>query len=249
MGGLIEAFRRLQSVELKLAVIRREKDARQRRVDAQRKIVKKFEDRFAEEKKAHRERQVQLDSVQLDIATREDSVAKHRTALNKAKTNKEYATILTAMNTEKADNTKLEAEVLKGMEDVQTIELRIKEIEADREKQNLLLLQAEQALSNYENQHKADWDRLMGERSIAAAGMDPEALAAFIRTAEANDGEAMALVVKMHPKRDEWACSGCNMKVTLQVVNALQTRDELQLCPVCGRVLYYEPDAKPRAKA
>jgi predicted nucleic acid-binding Zn-ribbon protein len=53
----------------------------------------------------------------------------------------------------------------------------------------------------------------------------------------------------MHPKRDEYLCSGCNMKVTLEVINALQTRDELQTCKVCGRILYWEAPEKQRARA
>ncbi len=248
MGGTVEAFRRLQAVELKLAVIRREREARSRRVESQRKVVKKAEDKLLEEKKNHREKQVQIDAVQLEVSSREDSVSKHRLALNKAKTNKEYATILTAMNTEKADNSKLEEEILKGMEELQTIDQRIAACEADRDKQLQLAAAAEKSLAEYEAQTKAEWDRLQADKSAAAAGLSQEALASFTRTAERHDGEAMAPVVKLHPKREDWACGGCNMKITLEVVNALQTKDDMQVCKVCGRVLYYEADAKPKSK-
>lgn len=246
MGGTIEAFRRLQAVELKLAVIRREREARARRIESQKKVAKKAEDRLLEEKRLRQQRQAHLDGIQLEVSTREESVAKHRTALNKAKTNKEYASILTAMNTEKADNTKLEEEILKGMEELQTIDQRIAQYEADLNKQLLLVAAAEKAYQDYEAQTAAEWSRLQGEKATASTGLSPEALASFTRTAERNDGEAMAAVVRPHPRRDEWACSGCNIKVTLEVVNALQTRDDIQMCKVCGRVLYFEAESKSR---
>jgi predicted nucleic acid-binding Zn-ribbon protein len=246
MGGTVEAFRRLQAVELKLAVIRREREARTRRIEAQKKVAKKAEERLQDEKRQRRERQVQIDGVQLEVSTREESVAKHRVALNKAKTNKEYASILTAMNTEKADNTRLEEEILKGMEEIQAFDQRIAQYEADLHKQIQLVAAAEKALQEYESLTAEEWTRLQGEKVAASAGLSPDALASFTRNAERHDGEAMAAVVRLHPKRDEWACSGCNIKVTLEVVNALQTRDDIQVCKVCGRVLYFDADAKAR---
>ena len=49
----------------------------------------------------------------------------------------------------------------------------------------------------------------------------------------------MAAVTRMHPRREHFICSGCKINVTLDVVNSLQTRDEVQLCPSCGRILYF----------
>ncbi len=36
------------------------------------------------------------------------------------------------------------------------------------------------------------------------------------------------------------SCGGCNMKVALEIINALQSRDEIQTCSACGRLLYLE---------
>ena len=53
----------------------------------------------------------------------------------------------------------------------------------------------------------------------------------------------MAAVSRLRPKRDDYTCEGCNMGVTLEIVNSLQTRDEIQLCGVCRRILYLETSA------
>jgi predicted nucleic acid-binding Zn-ribbon protein len=39
---------------------------------------------------------------------------------------------------------------------------------------------------------------------------------------------------------EEYNCAGCNMKVTLEIVSALSSRDDIQLCGSCGRILYLE---------
>ena len=57
----------------------------------------------------------------------------------------------------------------------------------------------------------------------------------------------MAPVTKLHPKREEYACTGCNLNVTLEVVNVLHKGDELQLCSSCGRVLYLETEPVGRS--
>ena len=72
-------------------------------------------------------------------------------------------------------------------------------------------------------------------------------LSTFQRACERHDGEAMAIVERVHPKRSEYVCSGCNMSVTLEIVNALQSRDEIQTCQICSRILYIESPASAMA--
>ncbi len=50
----------------------------------------------------------------------------------------------------------------------------------------------------------------------------------------------MAQVLKSHPKREEYICDGCNMSIPVEAVNSLMTKDELQQCQICGRILYLE---------
>ena len=72
--------------------------------------------------------QMDADRINLDLKEKEAQVEKLRTALNTAKTNKEYAAILTQINTFKADNAKLEEEVLKIMQDVDAVKAQAEKI-------------------------------------------------------------------------------------------------------------------------
>jgi predicted nucleic acid-binding Zn-ribbon protein len=85
--------------------------------------------------------------------------------------------------------------------------------------------------------------QLQAERAEAAEGVPPTVLQTFERVSERYDGEAMAMVVRTNPRREEFICQGCNMTVTLEKVNALITRDEVQQCQTCGRLLFLEQAA------
>ncbi len=248
MGQTLEALHRLQVVELQLAEVRRDREGRAQRVETHQRLIKKIDERLQQHRQVIRERQIKLDTLQLETASREDAVSRHRQALNKAKTNKEYAAILTAMNTEKADTAKQEAEVIKLMDEVQSLKDESAKIEAEKAKALEDLARVEKTLNDFDETSTSHRNDLQAQRDALAATIDPVILGTFNRVAEHHDGQAMAPIGKMHPKREEYLCSGCNMKVTLEVINALQTRDELQICRVCGRILFWESPEKQRAR-
>jgi predicted nucleic acid-binding Zn-ribbon protein len=75
-------------------------------------------------------------------------------------------------------------------------------------------------------------------RSAAARNLDAKARELFNRISERYEGEVMAKVVQVHPRRQEFLCEGCNMSLAAERANALLTRDELITCDNCGRILY-----------
>ena len=240
MGQVLTALHRLQAVELQLAEIRREHEAKARRVAYYQRLVHEAEEKLAKQRTAVQQRQVRLDVLQLDVTSREESINKHRQALNRAKTNKDYAAILTAMNTEKADVAKIETEVLQLMEEIQTLKDEAVNFEEERAKVMENVARAEASLREFDAKVQPQRIDLDAQRDECAQHLEPTTLAAFTRVAEHHDGQAMVSIARLHPKRDEYVCLGCNLKITLEVVNALQTRDDIQICKACGRILYLE---------
>jgi len=238
MGELLDALRRLQEVERQLAELRRGEEKRKRQIQLQKRQIAKSTE-FIHQKQAElRQNQMEVDRLELDLKSREDSLAKHRAALNKAKTNREYATILTAINTEKVDSAKLEARELQIMSSVDGVKAAIGQNQEQLLTLNQRLAEAERQLQEYIEGIRGQRSTLEAERDRVAEAIPPATLATFARVAEHHDGEALAEIVRLHPKRDEFACAGCHMKVTLEIVNALQSRDEMQSCDACGRLLY-----------
>ncbi len=250
MGALLEQLRRLQAVELQLAANRRNRETKTRHIEIARRQLHQIDEKLQQNHAKAREVQMKIDSLSLDVATQEESISRHRQGLNKAKTNKEYAAILTAMNTEKADSSKLENTVLQHMEELARVKSEGATIEGERVKIAEHAAAADAGLKTFDDQSAQELQRLQGEREAIAAKIHLQAVEVFNRVAQRHEGEAMAAVNKLRPKRDEWSCGGCNMKVTLEVVNGLQTRDEIQTCKVCGRILYLDvPVAAKPARA
>ncbi len=247
MGVILDELLRLQAVEMQLATIQRNRDSREDQVEARRRQVRRTDEKLQENHRKVRDCQMRLDALSLEVTMREEAVGKHRQALNKAKTNKEYAAILSAMNTEKADNTKLETGVLQLMEELQKLKAEGATIETEKAKLLEQAAAAEEALKTFDAQSKRERDELQTGREAFAGKLTAAAIDVFDRVAQRHEGEAMAPVTKLRPKRDEWACGGCNMKVALDVINALQTRDDIMLCNVCGRILYLEVPAAPKS--
>ncbi len=247
MGELLDALHALQEIELKLAEFRRTDESKLRRIAGVKRTIKKIQDQIDELRVNAREVQMQTDSLNLDMTSREETINRHREALAKAKTNKEYASILTALNTEKADNTKIETQILELMEQAGALSTQIEELEAEKTKYEGRIASVTKELEEFQEETKDRRVELEREREACAESIPAQALNTFSRVAEHHDGEAMVPIEKIHPKREDYICLGCNMTITLEVINALRVGDELQFCKTCGRLLFIE-DRKARAR-
>jgi hypothetical protein len=246
MAGLLDSLRQLQNIERQFAEIRKTDESLERRIAAHRRALTTFTSQINERKLDAGSLQRRVDLLSLDVASREESVRKHREALTHAKTNKEYASILTALNTEKANNIKAENEALALMEQLQNAHATVVELENERATSQVRIEAVQKEFDEYKSATRADRDRLADERAVAAEGIPASALATFLRVAERHEGEAMVPLARIHPKRAEYCCGGCHMKITLEVCNALKNGDEVQFCNVCGRILYFEEPAGKR---
>ncbi|MHC4063035.1 MAG: zinc ribbon domain-containing protein [Planctomycetota bacterium] len=245
MGGILDALHRLQEIETQLNRLRREEEQKARVIRNVARQVHKIDQELARLEAEQAARQAEVDQLDQDVKTREAVILRHREALLKARTNKDYAAILTSINTEKADTAKIERLALDKLGEVE----RLSEQATSRAQQRDALEQRQAsyklALEDYRQETADERERLQAQRDIAANDLPSTALATFTRVADKHEGEALAEMVRLHPKREEYACCGCNMTVTLESVNALRSRDEIQFCKVCGRILYLgSPAAK-----
>lgn len=180
---------------------------------------------------------VQIDRLELELKGRDERIAKLRAALNMAKTNKEYAAILSELNTSKADNAKIENQVLDLMKNIEVDEAgcgQIQEqIDEQKTKVNQLRRDTEVKAAKYEAEIEdiqAEWDQM-------AKTIPPEVLEVFKRVAETYDGEALAAAGKENEKTEVFSCGGCFMRLPAENVNQLMTKDDIIRCSNCTRIL------------
>lgn len=240
MGATLDALHRLQEVELQITEIRSGIDRKARAVTRQQNRIHELDAKITALQAAIRHDQIEADRFDLDVKSHEADIAKLRTALNAAKTNKEYSAILTQLNTNKADNSKTEERVLVALTQIDVKKKDLAAIQEERAAELTKMAEFQSAVQQTEQHAKPRMDKLLSERERAAKSVPAAALQVFTRVANKNEGQALAAVIRTNPKRAEYACGGCNMAINIEQVNAIMSRDEAVLCNSCGRILYLE---------
>lgn len=242
MGQILESLLRLQDVEKQLHTVRSRLRARRQAVDVQQRRV----DQLNEQRDALREqakrRRADADRFDLELKDRDQQVTKLRAVLNGAKSNKEYAAILTQINTIKADNARIEEQGLEVMQDVEALKTQADELQQGIDQAQAKLDEARQSSQAEIDKLEAMLAKLQARRAEATEGIDPETLALFDKLCESLDGEAMAPIDRQGRKQPyQYTCGGCYMTLNPEHFNALSSRDEVRQCDNCQRILYIEP--------
>ena len=129
MGPVLNALAKLQSVENQMRAVKAKLARCRRNVIIQENQVRRLQSAYEAKKEETQLTKIQSDRLELELKTRDEEVAKLRTHLNVAKTNKEYASVLTQLNTTKADNSKIENQILELLKDIEADEAECKEIQ------------------------------------------------------------------------------------------------------------------------
>jgi predicted nucleic acid-binding Zn-ribbon protein len=256
MGPLISSLLQLQKSEEKLRLSQTALRSAQKGVLQHQHRIKQYQ---AEHDAKQEEIKLIVSSsgrYELELKIEEDKISKLRTQLNAAKTNREYSTILSTINTDKADQTKLEEKVLELMTKVDEERKACKELIGLIEQSNLQLQEVSSESQERQGRIKTDIEAQTAEHDEASAAIDDKTKELFARLANRYDGEAMTEITTHYVgKRIDYACGGCFMNVPLESVNSLMLKDDLMCCPTCGRFLFFEkpeeeekPPKKTRAK-
>ena len=237
MGPVLNGLVKLQSIENRLRAVKAKLARCRRSVIIRENQVRSLQNSLEAKKEEILLTKVQSDRLELELKSRDEEIAKLRASLNAAKTNKEYASVLTQLNTTKADNSKLESQILELMKDIEVDEKECEEMQTqiDKQKQTLEQTRKETDLSaaKYEGKIKEVQD----EWNKRAQTISLEPLQVFKRVAETYDGEALAVVERHEGKTETYSCGGCFMGITAECVNLLITKDDIIRCPNCTRIL------------
>ena len=245
MGPIIAALLRLQQVERELATVRRRLGGRRGAVAAQQRKVDEIKQTYEQTHAQAKLRRKDAEMLHVDLRAREEQVIKLRGALNTAKTNKEYAALLTQINSLKADNAKLEEDVLKVMQDADNAVADADRLGQSIQEQSSRLQEIQQGNQQEVQRLEVMAAELTTCRDEAAAQVPPRELSLFNRIASNYDGEAMA-PIEVHGKKPphEYICGGCFMGLNAEHANALRVHDAVRTCDNCQRILYLAPQAE-----
>jgi len=237
MGPVLNGLTKLQSVENRLRAAKAKLTRCRRNVVVQENQVRNLQNALEAKKEEIQLTQIQYDRLELELKSRDADIAKLRASLNTAKTNKEYAAVLTQLNTTKADNSKNETQILDLLKDIEADETECKEIQEQIEDQKQQLEKTRAESGSLAGKYEAEIEEIQGEWDEAAKDIPADSLETFKRVAETYDGQAVVEIEKPDDKKGAYSCGGCFMGITAESVNMLMSKDEIIRCSNCTRIL------------
>src|SRR4030042_669383 len=237
MGPVLNGLLKLQSVENRLRVEKAKRTRCRRNLIIQENLIRSLQNALEAKKEEVQLTKVQFDRLELELKTKDETIARLRSSLNIAKTNKEYAAVLTQLNTTKADNSKIETQSLELLKDIEADEDEFKDIQKQIEGKKKKLEQTRKESEILANKYQAEIDKIQIEWDQFAQIIPSNSLEIFKRVAETYDGQAVALIEQQSNKKGTYSCGGCFMGITAESVNLLMTKDDIIRCPNCTRIL------------
>ncbi len=237
MGPVLDGLVKLQSVENRLRAEKAKLSRCRRNVVIQENLIRSLQNALEAKKEEVQLTKVQFDRLELELKSRDVSIARLRASLNSAKTNKEYAAVLTQLNTTKADNSKIEAQSLELLKDIEADEAECEDIQKQIDEQKETLEETRKESEMLAGKYQAEIDKIQAEWDGVAQTIPGDSLDKFKRVAETYDGQAVAVVEQQEGSKGAYSCGGCFMGITAESVNLLMTKDDLIHCPNCTRIL------------
>ena len=237
MGPVLNGLGKLQSVENRLRAAKAKLTRCRRNVIIQENRVRSLQSAVEVKKEEIQLTKIQSDRLELELKTKDEAILRLRASLNVAKTNKEYAAVLTQLNTTKADNSKVETQILELMKDIEVDEAECANIQDQIDEQKQKLEQIRKEAEHLATKYEAEIEEIQAEWDRASQTIPAELLELFNRVAETYDGEALAVVERQEGKTETYTCGGCFMGVPAESVNVLMTKDDVIRCPNCTRIL------------
>jgi predicted nucleic acid-binding Zn-ribbon protein len=237
MGPVLNGLLKLQSVENRLRAAKAKLARCRRNIVIQENQVRNLQNTIEAKKEEIQLTKVQADRLELELKIKDEQIAKLRASLNTARTNKEYAAVLTQLNTSKADNSKVESQILELLKDIEEDQTECEDIHKQIEQQKQQLEKMRKESEELAIKYEAEIEKIQKEWNQVAQTIPKEPLEIFKRVAETFDGQAVAVIEQHEGKTGTYSCGGCFMGTTAESVNQLMTKDDIIRCPNCTRIL------------
>jgi len=238
MGPIVQGLVRLQRIENRLRAVKTKLARCRRSVLFQENQLRTLQSGLEAKQEEIKMTRIQMDRLELELKERDAHISKLRSHLNLARTNKEYSSLLTELNTAKADDSKLEGQVLELMKNMEVDQAECAEISKQIEEQKVKVDQIRTEMEGKSAECQKEIDVIQKEWDQAAYDVPGDALNIFNRVAETYDGEAMAAIEQTEENSSMYSCGGCFMGLPAEMVNILTVKDEILRCANCTRILY-----------
>lgn len=181
-----------------------------------------------------RARQVEIEKkkLELDVGTRNDSIARLRTQQYETRKNDEFSAMGREIERYQQEISVLEDRELELMEEADQLKLQVAAEEKQAAASKETIARQATNLDDKQNALNKRLEELKKEREDLASKVEDDLLDRFNRLFTSK-GDA-AVVALEHD-----VCTGCHMKVTTATSVRVKAGKEIVSCEQCGRLLYF----------
>ena len=182
----------------------------------------------------HKAQQVEIEKkrLELDVGTRETSIARLRTQQYETRKNDEFRAIGNEIERYEKEIRGIEDQELELMEQADKLKVEVAEAEKQASAARESVARQVADLEAKTKALDARLQELTAERAEIASRIDEDLLDRFDRLFKSK-GDA-AIVGLVHD-----VCTGCHMKITTQTSHRVKGGREIVNCEQCGRILYW----------
>ena len=187
--------------------------------------------RLDERRKELREKNIEIDRMELDVKSIDEKVNRFQIQLNAASSNKEYSALQHEIGALQADKEVIEDSMFEILDRTEELEAEISSLKSVLEEKEEKFERTKVETAQKERDFSTDIGKLEGCREELARQIDPDTFQTYERLLTRYEGEVLVRVAGQ-------SCGGCHMSLTPQTINLLMQNEQLVTCKSCGRILY-----------
>ncbi len=196
--------------------------------------LKEFEDAIETKAARTKELQQQYRTWESEVQDNGIRIQKSQEKLRSVKTNKEYQSGLKEIDELKSKSTSIEDNMIQCLEEIETAESELAEVQTDYNQQQQHLLAEKESILQEADRTRAAMGKLQSQQDGLSRQVPDRLLDIFNRVkSQQPDGCAIVRVLGA-------VCQGCHMNIPPQMYNELQREDSLKMCPSCERIIYWQ---------
>lgn len=227
----------LQGIDSEIYALNKEKSAIPGR-------LKSIEDMLDAKKTGIKQAEDNLKNIQLklkekegNLQQKEEQVKKLQGQLYTLKTNKEYSTMLTEIEGVKTDNSLIEEDIIKFMDETEFIKKKILEEKELFKLEEAKSQKGKESIDLKAKEIEARLAELNEKRNGITPGIEKQIIARYEKILKNKDGLAIAHI-------EDGSCGGCHMNLPPQVISDVKLREDIVVCGSCLRILYIEDNVE-----
>lgn len=237
MNADLERLIKLEQVDREIARLSAEVAALPKRVAEIEHQLSDAKARVEQAKSAIKSQEQKRRSLESDIQSHQQKIAKFRDQSLDVKTNEQYKALMHEIEFTQAEIRKAEDKILEIMEGGELFDRQVKSSESELKIQSAQVEKEKEEARTLTAKDDAALKELQSERQTIRNGMQGELLDLYDRVLKARK-TALA-------EAREQRCTACFVLLRPQKWNEIKAGDEVFTCESCGRILFYDPAHEP----